>query len=134
MIMTAMVMLVDVTTILVFTNDVILESFNGIRPDRTWIKHNLGVGLRNLLGSQELGMGRTNNMAWMSGLDKAETKHITRELEFSGSGTNQIDRVLEYSRAKSKQITWELELSRAESKQDALELGHGKAERETELA
>ncbi len=99
MIMMAMVMLVDVTTILVFTNDVILESFNGIRPDRTWIKHNLGVGLRNLLGSQELGMGRTNNMAWMSGLDKAKTNQIIWELEFS--------------RAESNTIAWEMELSGA---------------------
>ena len=72
-IMVAMVMLVAVTTIVVFSKSVVVRLINRIRSCPTWIKHNLVVGLWNLLGSQELEPSSTNIMTWMSGLDKAGT-------------------------------------------------------------
>ena len=71
-----MVMVVAVAANTAFENGVVVGSINRIRPDWTWIKPNLVVGLKNLLGSQELEPSRTNNMAWMSELGKAETRRI----------------------------------------------------------
>ena len=73
---TVIVVLIIVTTVAVFRNGVIVRSLNGIRQDWLWKKHNLVDRLR------------TETMAGMSGLDKAKTNQISRELEFSGTEPN----------------------------------------------